>query len=216
MPSVAMKEFTRSFTTMNPDTKPTAAHATTAMIAFRACGLPVFCASAVVIAIEKPIIMPIDRSNVSATSGTRKANASSATIAFSVSTRLMLVQVRNCGWVRLNTIMKPAHRYNALYLSRPDFCTQVLDGGRKFEGVGFAANRIRCRGHVLEFSPVRSVIASCARSISTELMSSPSNSVTMWPLRITMTRVATRTSSSVSVDATSTAAPSFADRSISR
>ena len=58
MPSVAMKELTPSLTTMNPDTNPTAAQATTAMIALSACGFPVFCASAVVITIENPIIKP--------------------------------------------------------------------------------------------------------------------------------------------------------------
>ena len=110
MPSVAMNELTFNFTTMKPDTKPTAPHASNASAAFNNCGESVFWANVVVIAMEKPIINPIDRSNVSATSGTRNARASMATIAFSVSTSLMLVAVRNSGCVRPKISMNAAHR----------------------------------------------------------------------------------------------------------
>lgn len=110
IPSVAMNEFTLSFTTMKPDTNPTAPHAASARSALSTCGMSVFCASAVVIAMEKPIMTPTERSNVSAMSGTRKANASIAMMARSVRTSLILVAVRNCGWVSPNTIMNAAQR----------------------------------------------------------------------------------------------------------
>ena len=57
---------------------------------------------------------PIDRSKVLATSGMRKASASTAVTTPSLNTSRHVVAVRNWSLARLNTTTNPSHRYRAL------------------------------------------------------------------------------------------------------
>ena len=76
MPSVAMKLFTRNFTTNSPLSAPVRAQAPRAM-KMPATGGTVWClASDVVMTRAIDIIAPMERSNVPVARGTRKARAS--------------------------------------------------------------------------------------------------------------------------------------------
>ena len=90
-----MSEFTLSLTTMKPETTPMTPQVSTTMMAMIPIGSLVCSVSQFISTIVSDIISPIDRSKVSAVSGTRNASASTAVTAPSENTTWKVLTVRN-------------------------------------------------------------------------------------------------------------------------
>ena len=120
-PSVAMNELTFSFTTTNPEKKPTRAHTPIAIRAVttpgrlksRGATAPLrasFCNHVDTMS-ESEHIAPMDKSKEFVASGMRNASARRPIGTFSPSVNLNVALLRNVSdFHRPNTIMKPTHR----------------------------------------------------------------------------------------------------------
>ena len=146
-PSVAINEFTLSFTTMKPDNTPNNVHANTPHKAARPAGMLnerwKSSDSHVVMHKDSEVIAPIDKSKEFVASGTKKAKANMPIATFSFKMSLKLATLKKVSGFQIPKIkMKAPARYKALSRSMPkrvsiDFCgalavNSVVDTGIPF------------------------------------------------------------------------------------